>query len=106
MLATLLTGAALTAALPWLFRRLPRATAWLPATFAAGITLYLIFQIPAVQAGAFLREDLAWAPTLGISLSLRLDGLGLLFSLLIAGIGVLVALYAAEYLKDDPRLGR
>ena len=47
-----------------------------------------------------------WIPSLGITLSFRLDGLGLLFSLLISGIGLLVLLYASSYLHGHPHLGR
>ena len=42
--------------------------------------------------------ELAWAPSLGLSLSFALDALGLLFAILITGIGALVVLYASEYL--------
>src|SRR5690349_11793475 len=49
---------------------------------------------------------IAWAPSLGLSLSFHLDGLGLLFALLITGIGTLVVLYANAYLANHPHAGR
>ncbi len=42
-----------------------------------------------------------WIPSLGLELSLRLDGLTLLFGLLILGIGLLVVLYARYYLSGQ-----
>ena len=50
--------------------------------------------------------ELPWAPSLGLSLSFHLDGLGLLFALLITGIGTLVVLYASAYLANHPQAGR
>ncbi len=50
--------------------------------------------------------EIAWAPSLGLSLSFHLDGLGLLFALLITGIGALVVLYASAYLANHPQAGR
>ena len=50
--------------------------------------------------------ELPWAPSLGLSLSFHLDGLGLLFALLITGIGALVVLYASRYLEDHPHASR
>ena len=50
--------------------------------------------------------EIAWAPSLGLSLSFHLDGLGLLFALLITGIGTLVVLYASAYLQNHPQAGR
>ena len=42
--------------------------------------------------------DLPWAPTLGLRLDLRLDGLGALYGLLATGIGAAVFAYGAAYL--------
>ena len=50
--------------------------------------------------------ELAWAPSLGLSLSFNLDGLGLLFALLITGIGALIVLYASRYLDGHPHASR
>ncbi len=50
--------------------------------------------------------ELAWAPSLGLSLSFNLDALGLLFAVLITGIGALVVLYASRYLDGHPHAGR
>jgi multicomponent Na+:H+ antiporter subunit A len=50
--------------------------------------------------------EVPWAPSLQLSLSFNLDGLGLLFAALIIGIGALVLLYASAYLAGHPRAGR
>ncbi|MGV3516025.1 hydrogen gas-evolving membrane-bound hydrogenase subunit E [Luteitalea sp.] len=50
--------------------------------------------------------ELAWAPSLGLSLSFALDGLGLVFALLITVIGALVVLYASSYLEAHPQANR
>jgi multicomponent Na+:H+ antiporter subunit A len=44
--------------------------------------------------------SIAWAPSLGISLSVLLDDLSVLFSVLIVGIGALIVLYAREYFHE------
>lgn len=41
--------------------------------------------------------DVAWAPSLGLRLQLRLDGLGALYALLATGIGAVVFAFAAAY---------
>ena len=42
--------------------------------------------------------DVPWAPTLGLRLDLRVDGLGALYGLLATGIGAAVFAYGAAYL--------
>ncbi len=71
-----------------------------------GLFAWFTLQIGPVAAGQVLQAALPWLPSLGVSLSFRVDGLGLLFALLISGIGALVLLYASSYLHDHPHLGR
>lgn len=58
---------------------------------------FLLTQI----AAPTLAISLPWVPSLGVSLSLTLDGLGLLFALVVTGVGTLVLLYAAAYFDNN-----
>ena len=78
---------------------------WIAAVPPALITAWLCTQIGPVSAGEFVTERYAWATSLGLELSLRLDGLSLFFGLIVAGIGTTIAVYTAYYLEDDPRQG-
>ncbi len=91
---------------PPLTRWLHRSAGILLALAPLAVFLWLLVQMPAVADGQVLSASLAWVPTLGIGLNLRLDGLALLFGLLVSGIGTLVVLYAGAYLHDHPQLGR
>ena len=90
----------------WLVSRFPHRAgmlaAW-PALLAALLGNEL--RVAVSGAGARLIE-LPWAPSLGLSLSFNLDGLGLLFATLITGIGALIVLYASRYLEDHAQAGR
>jgi multicomponent Na+:H+ antiporter subunit A len=102
IIATLVAGALA----PVLIARVPRHAGWLLAIVPAAITAWLLSQIGRVSEGQPLREVISWVPSIGITASLRLDGLALLFALLISGVGAVVVAYAAPYLAGDRRLGR
>ncbi len=106
LLAAIGSGFILASLAPALTRRLGRWAGWVLAGLPAAIALLLIVQWPVVAGGHAIVEAYPWVPELGVSLSLRLDGLGLLFALLISGIGALVAVYGGGYLKGDRDLGR
>jgi multicomponent K+:H+ antiporter subunit A len=58
---------------------------------------------PRVAAGKVLVDSLAWLPSLGVTLTLRVDGFAWMFGMLVSGIGALVVLYARYYLSAaDP----
>jgi multicomponent K+:H+ antiporter subunit A len=67
---------------------------------------YIVSLIPAVLAGEIVTEYLEWIPSIGLTLSMRLDGLALMFALLILGIGILIILYARYYLSEKEAVGR
>ncbi len=71
-----------------------------------GLFLTLISFLPRVAAGAVLRIQLEWIPSLGITFSLVIDGLSLLFGLIICGVGFFVSIYAADYLSESADRGR
>jgi multicomponent Na+:H+ antiporter subunit A len=89
----------------WLVSRYPRRAgvlaAW-PAVLAAAFGSELL----RVGADGTRRVELPWAPSLGLSLSFTLDGLGLLFATLITGAGALIVLYASRYLEGHAQAGR
>ena len=90
----------------WLIRpHRYRHIGWLAALPPAGVTAWLLSQVPLIAEGHVLTAHYAWAPQLGLELALRLDGLGMLFGLIIAGIGTGIALYTGYYLEDEPRQG-
>lgn len=91
---------------PTLTRALPSAAHWLLSLVPLGLAACFAVQIQAVAAGQPVVESVTWAPTLGVALAFRLDGLSLLFALLVTGIGGLIVIYAGGYLKGHPHLGR
>lgn len=65
--------------------------------------LGVVLCLRALAGGALpWRFDLPWVPSLGVALSLHVDGLALLFLLLITFVGTLVFVYAASYSAGDP----
>jgi multicomponent K+:H+ antiporter subunit A len=83
-----------------------RARNW-ESLLAGGIALAvaggLAAQYPAIASGATLRDTVQWLPSLGVELSVRVDGFAWMFGMLVSGIGALVVLYARYYLSpDDP----
>jgi multicomponent K+:H+ antiporter subunit A len=84
--------------------RMRSAFAAAGTTFAA--LLLLMPSIGEVMQGATLLWQYDWLAAAGLSLSFRLDGLGLLFSLMILVIGLLVILYARYYLSASDPMGR
>jgi len=77
------------------------------ARLAGGVALLALVLVwvayPTVSVGGVLRHEIAWMPTLGLNLTLRMDGFAWLFAGLITGIGFLVVLYARYYMSpEDP----
>ncbi|WP_378941961.1 monovalent cation/H+ antiporter subunit A [Mesorhizobium sp. ANAO-SY3R2] len=68
---------------------------------ACHIITWLLF--PAVRDNGVVHAGFEWVPSLGLSVSLRLDGFAWLFSILITGIAFLVVVYARYYMSaEDP----
>ena len=89
----------------WLVSRYP-AAARLTAIWPAILALVLATEFGSLLTAGSRVVEVAWAPSLGLSLSFNLDGLGLLFALLITAIGTLVFLYASRYLEGHPHASR
>ncbi|NGM85245.1 Na+/H+ antiporter subunit A [Paenibacillus sp. 7124] len=97
----------LLAALIPLVKRLTRIhPGWVVLPIPAALFLYFLTGIPGVQEGNYTRESIHWMPSLGIDISLYLDGLSLLFALLITGMGTLVILYSIYYLNKTEAIAR
>ena len=89
----------------WLVSRFPHRAGIL-AAWPALLAVLLANELRRAVSGAGRLVELAWAPSLGLSLSFNLDGLGLLFAILITGIGALIVLYASRYLEGHAQAGR
>jgi multicomponent Na+:H+ antiporter subunit A len=89
----------------WLVSRFPRRAGML-AVWPALLTVILGTEWRRAISEGGRTVELTWAPSLGLSLSFNLDGLGLLFAILISGIGALVVLYASRYLEGHAQGGR
>ena len=106
LVITVLSGFIFAIAAPAVVRVFKARSGWVIATLPMTLFVYLASQLPSVESGQSVRTEWPWVPSLGLSLSFRLDGLGLLFALLISGIGVLVMVYAGDYLKGRDDVGR
>jgi multicomponent Na+:H+ antiporter subunit A len=73
---------------------------------AAAIFAAALYVLPTIVRGTSHYITLAWFPTLGVDLSLWIDGLSLLFVLLIAGMGLLIIWYTRYYLAPGEALTR
>ena len=76
------------------------------AVWPALMALFFANELRTAVPGSGRLLALPWAPSLGLSLSFNLDGLGLLFGTLITGIGALILLYASRYLEGHPHASR
>jgi len=77
------------------------------ATGAVTLTalVLLLSYAPGVYRGDVVTWSVPWLPTIGLSFSFFVDGLGLFFAALILGMGLLIILYARYYLSADDPLG-
>ncbi|MGE4243938.1 monovalent cation/H+ antiporter subunit A [Ramlibacter sp.] len=79
------------------------AQAILAAAVAIGNVVALVLLFPDIANGGVVEARWSWLPSLGIELSLRVDGFAWLFGVLVSAIGALVVLYARYYLSaEDP----
>ncbi len=93
-------GSAVAALLPTNARNIE--SLW-SATIALGVAVPLALLYPEISAGTVVTERLAWLPSLGIDVVVRLDGFAWMFAMLVSGMGLLVIVYARYYLsRDDP----
>ncbi|HYG99955.1 MAG TPA: putative monovalent cation/H+ antiporter subunit A [Terriglobales bacterium] len=105
LVVAVLSGFALAIAAPWLVRLTRGVTGWILALLPFTLALYFSSVVPQIAAGETIGVSYPWVPSLGVNLSLLLDGLSLLFVLLITGIGSVVLVFSGGYLRGHPQLG-
>ena len=96
-------GSLLAALLPTRARTVLAACAGLVAAVAAA---WIVSMFPRVRDGGVIREAVSWIPSLGLDLTLRIDGFAWMFAVLITVIGALVCLYARYYMSPDDPVAR
>jgi multicomponent K+:H+ antiporter subunit A len=83
------------------------ATAWSAGLVtASAFAIVLAIHAPAVFGGHVELARIPWAPSIGLELVFRMDGLAFLFCTLVLGIGLLVVLYARYYLVQSDHYAR
>ncbi len=93
-------GSAVSALLP---TRARTALAACTGLVSATVAVWVISMFPRIHRGDVIRETIAWVPSLGLDLTLRIDGFAWMFAVLVTVIGALVALYSRYYMSpDDP----
>ncbi|MFF7709448.1 monovalent cation/H+ antiporter subunit A [Pseudomonas sp. NPDC007930] len=93
-------GSCLAAVLPHNARN---AESLLAGAIALAGVVQVAWWFPQVARGEVLVETWQWMPSLGLALTLRIDGFAWLFAMLVLGMGALVSLYARYYMSpQDP----
>ncbi|KFN48301.1 monovalent cation/H+ antiporter subunit A [Arenimonas metalli] len=83
-----------------------RTAAWLAGLAPVAGLVLLALLTPPVLSGEGVRSLTEWVPTLGLAVSLRLDGLAWMFAGLVLAIGGLIVLYARYYLSEEDSMPR
>jgi len=83
-----------------------RTAAWLAAAApVVGLVLLALLTHGVLHEGG-VRSSTPWVPSLGLALSLRLDGLAWMFAGLVLAIGLLIVVYARYYLSEEDSMPR
>jgi len=90
----------------WLGTRGRMLSAYATTMVSFSALMLLLPLVQTVMQGDMVLWRYDWLSAAGLSLSFRLDGLGLLFALMILAIGLLVILYARYYLSEKDPMGR
>ncbi len=83
-----------------------RTAAWLAGVAPLAGLGILFLLTPTVLSGDVVRSLTPWVPSLGLALSLRLDGLAWMFAGLVLAIGGLIVVYARYYLSEEDSMPR
>src|SRR5690606_40602932 len=79
---------------------------WVAASVSGILSLLTMAMFGQVAAEGVLIHKIEWIGTLGLNLTLRMDGLAWLFAVLITVIGLLVVLYARYYMSPQDPIAR
>lgn len=101
MLVLLAAYAAAAVSMPWWEKRLGRAMWFVAALVPLATVAWAGTRAARVLDGGAYQESLYWAPSLGLTVDLRLDALSLLMLWVVAGVGALVLLYCRYYVERD-----
>lgn len=101
MLFLLAAHMGVAASIPWWQRRLGRAVWFVAALVPLAAVVWAATRASRVLDGGEYRESLSWAPSLGLTVDLRLDALSLLMLGIVAGVGALVLLYCRYYVEQE-----
>jgi multicomponent K+:H+ antiporter subunit A len=71
---------------------------------AVAVPLGLLY--PQITDGGVITERVAWLPSLGLDIVVRVDGFAWLFGMLVSGMGLLVIIYARYYLSPGDPVAR
>ncbi|MCM3610060.1 Na+/H+ antiporter subunit A [Planococcus sp. MERTA32b] len=105
IISAILLPFAAAALIPFIHNKLGRLNiGWLALAAPLSLFAFFLYQIPAVSAGRTFKETLHWLPSIGIDMTVYLDGLSLIMALLITGMGSLVILYSIYYLSSTDSL--
>jgi len=75
LLALIITGFAVSAAAPYLYRLLKARFVWFGVAFPLALFASFMLRYPQAASGVPVRERWSWVPSLGLDLSFVLDGL-------------------------------
>ncbi len=98
-----LLGSLVTALLPTRARTVLASVA---GCVSLATATWIVLLFPRVRDGGVLRETISWVPSLGLDLTLRLDGFSWMFAVLVTVIGALVSLYARYYMSPEDAVAR
>ena len=76
---------------------------WWPTILPFSVFAVAAALIPMTASGGRLYLSMNWVPSLGVSLTLAVDGLSLLFILVVSLVGTAVFIFAGAYLGAHPR---
>jgi multicomponent K+:H+ antiporter subunit A len=96
-------GSLVTALLPTRARTTLAGWAGLVSAVAA---IWVATLFSKVRDGGVIREEVAWLPSMGLNLVLRVDGFAWMFAVLVTFIGTLIVVYARYYMSPEDPVAR